>query len=154
MFRLLMLLIVGAAFVALHASTLEEGGSAGVSLPPNGRLAGVPGSVASATTLAITSAEKGAGVLGTAGSFVIAPAIRGIVDRNESAVTALQPAIRRASGARQQRAREIQRRITQADSVALVRLEDGHPIAAFRETMKSRSLVDAIRHQVAEEMIR
>jgi hypothetical protein len=41
-----------------------------------------------------------------------------------------------------------------ADSAALRKLEEGHPVAALKHAFRARSLVDSVRNQVIEESIR
>jgi hypothetical protein len=154
MFRLLMILLLGAALLTLHASVAEEGGSPVSRHGPLASLGGVPGSVAVSTHTAIIVHERTRLAAGRGISAVIRPVVTGIAEGNRADLAELEPALRRARGPRQQRAREIQRLVIQTDSIAFVRLEHGHPLAAMRAAMKSRSLVDAVRHQVAEEIIR
>jgi hypothetical protein len=63
----------------------------------------------------------------------------------------LDPAIRKAPTYRAAKARAISKQIVATNSAALGSLNEGRPIRAMRMALKSRSLVDAVRHQVAEE---
>jgi hypothetical protein len=85
---------------------------------------------------------------------IIEPGVAGMAEKHAAEIAALQPAIRKAPLARQTRAREIDQRRVAADSLAQVMLHDGRPVAALRHAMKARSLVDVVRHQVTEELVR
>jgi hypothetical protein len=104
----------------------------------------VPGNLFARTRLAVGRMVGGA----------MAPALAGMAAGNSTAIAALQPAIRRAPPQRQDRARDIERRIAVADSLAMANVAAGRPIDALRQALRARSLVDAARQQVALESIR
>jgi hypothetical protein len=140
------LLLAASAFMMLRQSE-----SAGSTNP----LATAAGSAAVAgASVVSTAASRTRHAVGMGVSRMIRPGVKGMTVRTASMVTDLQPAIRRAPTHRATRARTIARQIAATDSMALHSLSEGQPVAAVRLALKSRSLVDAVRHQVAEEAMR
>ncbi|HSJ26128.1 MAG TPA: hypothetical protein VK929_15730 [Longimicrobiales bacterium] len=150
MVRLVLLIILAAAVVALKASATEAPAEASA-LPVPGVVAEVG---ASGLSVAAGTVERARYGVGTVGSFFVRPTVLGMAEKNDRTVAELRPAIQRATGIRQEMVRDIHRRMAEADSTAAVRLDEGRPIAAVRYAMKGRGLLDAIRHQVVEETIR
>lgn len=149
MVRLILLIILAAAVVALQASASEAPSQ--TALPVPDAVADVGASGMAVATGTVERARYG---VGRVGGFFVTPTVLGMAEKNERSVRDLEPAIGRAPEIRQARIRDIHGRMTEADSLAAVSLQEGRPINAVRYAMKGRSLLDAIRHQVVEETIR
>jgi hypothetical protein len=145
--RIGLLLVAVAALVAFKVSTAEG--------PQDGLAAGVVGS-ATVTGGAVANSVFGRArhTIGMSTSRVIGPSVGGMTVKTNQQLAELQPAIRRAPARNAARARAVEKRIAESDSLAFHSLAVGRPIEAVRFAMKSRSLVDAVRHQVAEQNIR
>jgi hypothetical protein len=140
------LLLAASAFMMLRQS--ESAGSTHPAATAAGSVAAAGASIVS------TAASRTRHAVGTVVSRVIRPGVKGMTVRTASMVGDLQPAIRRAPSNRATKARAISKQIAVTDSMALHSLRDVRPIVAVRLALKSRSLVDAVRHQVAEEAMR
>jgi hypothetical protein len=141
--RVVVLLVAASALVALKHS---DGPT------PNHPAASAAGSAAAAGADAITSSVlRVSHGVGSATSYVIRPGVRSMTENTARMLAELDPAIRKTPAHRAARARAISKQIVATDSAALGSLNDGRPIRAMRLALKSRSLVDAVRHQVAEE---
>jgi hypothetical protein len=141
------LLLIAAVSVALHSSegSAARGGAATV-------LAVAP---AAAGVEAVTaSASRTRNVVGKAATAVLRPTVTGMTEKTARHLAELEPAIRRATPYRAERARRISRQVRDMNETAVASLDNGRPIDAFRFAMRSRNLVDAVRHQVLEDMIR
>jgi hypothetical protein len=147
--RIIGLIVVAAVVVAFKASASERGDA------PSSALAVAAGNVGTSGAHAASSAAQRTRFgIGRFAGRIIAPAVTGMAEKNAVEVAELQPAIGRSTAARRSRALEIDRRRVAADSLAQVMIAEGRPIAAVRQAMKARSLVDAVRHQITEELLR
>jgi hypothetical protein len=157
--RIALIAVVGAAFWALHQSGSPEAATA-ASLHDSSGIAGHPAAAAGVEIAGTTTAaiSGGAGhvrnAVGHTAARIIGPGVAGMTGSHAEAVSALDPALRRASGPRRARATDIRTRIAAADSLALASISEGRPFDAMRHAMRGRGLVDAMRQQLAEEAIR
>jgi hypothetical protein len=140
------LLLVAAAIMTLRH--MDRSG------PGNPATAAAETAAAAGASVASSAAARTGGVIGTAASGIIRPAVTGMTEKTAASVAGLEPAIKKASPHRAARARDIAKQIAATDSAAHRSLDQGRPIAAMRLALKGRSLVDAVRHQVAEERLR
>jgi hypothetical protein len=147
--RILGMIVIVALVVAFRASAAERGS------PASSPVAAAAGSAGATGAHALSgAAQRTRFTLGRFAGRIIAPAVSGMAEKHSAEIAALQPAIGSAPAARRNRAREIDRRRVAADSLAHVMIGEGRPLAALRSAMKARGLVDAVRHQVNEELMR
>lgn len=92
--------------------------------------------------------------VGSAGSRLTGSSIVGMTVRTEEMLQELEPSIGKTWGLRRQRAEDVSERIRALNTGVRTSLEEGRPIEAFRAAMEARALIDAVRHQVAEEAMR
>jgi hypothetical protein len=147
--RIVLVIVVAAVVMAMRASAAERSGEGSGAIPT--AVADAAGTVFSTGASAV---ERTRFTIGRMAGRVIGRSIRRTTERNAVEVAELKPAMSRASGARRERVRDIDRRRMEADSLALLSLEEGRPLAAVRNIMRSRGLVDAMRHQLTEELVR
>ena len=90
--------------------------------------------------------------VGSVGVALIAGTIRRNVMETESTLAGMGKAITESKGSDGMRAREIARKIKYADSLAVEHLYYGRPINAVRQTMEAKSLLNAVRTNLRQQI--
>jgi hypothetical protein len=141
------LLLIAAVSVALHSS---EGSAA----RENPATVLVVAPAAAGVEVVTASAGRTRNVVGKAATAVLRHGVTDMTEETARQLAELEPVIRRSPPYRAARARQISRQIRDMNETALASLDNGRPVDAVRFAMRSRNLVDAVRHQVLEELIR
>jgi hypothetical protein len=138
--RLVYLMIVGGALWASFSAIA----------PPQAQPAAAAASVV-AITPAASASERLADRLGHLGSRIASPLVRSIARDTERLLDEVSPLIPKAQPREAKRARDLSKQIIANDSVALVLLDQGHPVRALRLAISARNLIPSVRQNVAEE---
>jgi hypothetical protein len=144
--KFVVLLVLAAALVALQRTNGSAHENAATAAAESVAVAG--------SAVVSSTASHTRTIIGTGVSRVIRPGITGMSRKTSASLAELDPAIRKATPYRASRARAIRTHILATDSALFRSLDEGRPIQAMKLALKSRSLVDAVRHQVAEERLR
>jgi hypothetical protein len=86
--------------------------------------------------------------IGSVGSAIVGTSVRRSVDETDQSLADMKNAIAAAKGGDGVRARELARKITYMDSVAIENLQQGRPIKAMRQSMEAKSLLNAVRRNL------
>lgn len=86
--------------------------------------------------------------VGSVGSAIVASSVQRSVLDNKQTLKDMSKAIKSAKGSDGIRAREIVRKINYMDSLAIQNLHQGRPIQAMKQSMESKSLINAIRRNL------
>lgn len=143
---LVVLLLIAAVSVALHSSegsAAKDGAATVLAVAP----------AAAGVEVVTVSAARTRSVVGGAATAVLRPTVTGMTVKTARQLAELEPAIRRTTPQRAERARKISRQIGEMNETALASLDEGRPIDAVRFATRARNLVDAVRHQVLEDLI-
>lgn len=112
----------------------------------------VPPNATAADSAAVSQAGIGARLeygVGMIGSKVVASTVRNTVHGTETSLKDLQAGIKNAKGGDGQRAKKFAAKVVQMDSLALFDLQYGRPVRAVKAAMEAKSLLGAVRGQVA-----
>jgi hypothetical protein len=83
--------------------------------------------------------------IGSVGSAIVGTSVRRNVEETQQTLQYMRKSINAASGNDGARARDLARKITYMDSVAIEDLHMGRPIKALRQTMEAKNLLNAVR---------
>jgi hypothetical protein len=86
--------------------------------------------------------------VGSVGSAIVGGSVQKSVLDNKQVIHDLGKAIKTAKGSDGVRAREIVRKINYMDSLAIDNLYQGRPIKAMKQSMESKSLLNAVRRNL------
>jgi hypothetical protein len=113
--------------------------------------------VPSATTVAARDSVAVAGVtfgaklrysVGSVGTAIVGGSVQRSVLDNKESLHDMSKALKSAKGSDGVRAREIARKINYMDSLAIDNLYQGRPIKAMKQSMESKSLLNAVRRNL------
>lgn len=90
--------------------------------------------------------------VGSVGSALVAGTVRRNVMQTEITLAGMGKAIKESKGSDGMRAREIARKIKHVDSLAVEHLYYGRPIKAVRHTMEAKSLLNAVKRNLKEQI--
>jgi hypothetical protein len=88
--------------------------------------------------------------VGSVGSAVVGTSVRRSVEDTQQSLKDMSKAIKATSGYDGIRARDLSRKITTMDSLAIDNLHMGHPIKAVRQTMEAKNLLNAVRFAIKQ----
>ena len=83
--------------------------------------------------------------IGSVGSAIVGTSVRRNVEETQQSLHDMRKAINATGGSDGARARELARKITYMDSVAVENLHMGRPIKALKQTMEAKNLLNAVR---------
>jgi hypothetical protein len=86
--------------------------------------------------------------VGSVGSAMVGGSVQKSVLDNKQAIADLSKALKSAKGSEGMRARAIVKKINYMDSLAIDNLYQGHPIKAMKNSMESKSLLNAVRRNL------
>jgi hypothetical protein len=90
--------------------------------------------------------------VGSVGSALVSGSVRRSVLETEQTLAGMSKAIKEAKGPDGIRAREIARKIKYVDSVAVENLYQGRPVQAVRQSMEAKSLLNAVRRNLRQQI--
>lgn len=112
----------------------------------------VPPNATAADSAAVSQAGIGARMaygIGMLGSKIVNSSVRNTVYETETSLKDLHAGIKNTRGGDGQRAKNYAAKVVQMDSIALVDLQYGRPIKAVKASMEAKSLLGAVRSQIA-----
>jgi hypothetical protein len=112
----------------------------------------VPPNATAADSAAVSQAGIGARFqygLGMLGSKVVSSSVRSTVHETETSLQDMKAGIKNTKGGDGDRARKYAAKVVQKDSTALFDLQYGRPVKAVKAAMEAKSLLGAVRGQVA-----
>lgn len=112
----------------------------------------VPPNATAADSVAVSQAGIGGRLhygVGMLGSKVVSSSVRSTVHETETSLKDLQAGIKNTRGGDGQRAKKFAAKVVEMDSIAMSDLQYGRPVKAVKAAMEAKSLLGAVRGQVA-----
>ena len=86
--------------------------------------------------------------VGTVGAAILGSSIRKSVFETETTLAAMKGSIKNAKGPTGVRVRDLAKKITYIDSVAVEHLQYGRPIKAMKQSMEAKSLMNVVKNNL------